>query len=152
LLSAQGRAEGNDGKALYLEFIVPGPPISNQQSTAQGKANLATWKATIAGAATLNWPNPPLTIELKAVIINFYDGNDPSLDLDNMSKPILDAMEQIVYNKDRQVVQSELTHARIGAPYPMVGVRPMIVMAVQAGNQFVYVRIEDPVTPFPLPK
>jgi Holliday junction resolvase RusA-like endonuclease len=138
--------------ALHLEFIVLGPPISNQQSTAQGRANLATWRATIAGAATLNWPYPPLSVELKAVIINFYAGNEPSVDADNMSKPILDAMQTIAYVNDRQFVQVELAHARIGDAYQVVGVRPIIVTAIQAGNQFVYVRVEDPVNQFPLPK
>lgn len=138
--------------AIYLEFVVPGPPISNQQSTAQGRANLAAWKATIAGAATLPWPNAPLTIELKAVIVNFYAGNEPSVDLDNMSKPILDEMEEIAYVKDRQVVQAEFAHARLGGAYQIGGVRPVIVNALQAEAQFVYVRIEDPVNPFPLPK
>jgi Holliday junction resolvase RusA-like endonuclease len=138
--------------ATHLEFVIPGPPISNQQSTPQGRANLLAWRATIAGAATLNWAHPPLTVELKAVIINFYAGNEPSVDVDNMSKPILDAMQTIVYDNDRQIVQSEITHTRIGAAYQVVGVRPIIVMALQAGNQFLYVRVEDPVSPFPLPK
>jgi hypothetical protein len=40
--------------AMHLEFVVFGPPISNQQSTQQGRANLVTWRATIAGAAALN--------------------------------------------------------------------------------------------------
>jgi Holliday junction resolvase RusA-like endonuclease len=138
--------------AVHLEFVVLGPPISNQQSTPQGKANLAAWRATIAGAATLSWANPALTSELKAVIINFYAGNEPSVDVDNMLKPILDAMQTIAYDDDRQIVQIEITHTRIGAAYQVVGVRPIIVTALQAGNQFVYVRIEDPVNPFPLPK
>jgi Holliday junction resolvase RusA-like endonuclease len=138
--------------AMYLEFVVLGPPISNQQSTPQGRANLAAWKATIAGAATLAWPNAPLTIELKAVIINFFAGNEPSVDTDNMSKPILDQMQGIAYVDDRQVVQAELTHARLDGAYQIGGVRPVIVSALQAQAQFVYVRIEDPVNPFPLPK
>ena len=138
--------------AMYLEFVVHGPPISNQQSTAQGRANLAAWRATIAGAATLAWPNAPLTIELKAVIINFYAGNEPSVDTDNLSKPILDAMQGIAYVNDRQVVQAEVTHARLGGADQIGGVRPVIVNALQAQAQFVYVGIEDPVNPFPLPK
>src|SRR4051812_2259818 len=116
--------------AMHLEFVVLGPPISNQQSTPQGRANLATWRATIAGAATLNWPNPPLAVELKAVIINFYAGNEPSVDVDNMSKPILDATQTITYDNDRRVVQAELTHAQIRAAYQVVGVRPIIVSAL----------------------
>jgi crossover junction endodeoxyribonuclease RusA len=138
--------------ARHLEFVVPGPPISNQQSTAQGKANLAAWRATIAGAAMLAWPNAPLTSELKAVIINFYAGNEPSVDTDNMSKPILDAMEGIAYGKDRQVVQTQLAHARLSGAYQVGGVRPIIVNALQGQAQFVYVSIEDPENPFTLPK
>ncbi len=138
--------------AMHLEFVVLGTPISNQQSTAQGKANLATWRATVAGAAQLQWAGPLLVGELKAIIINFYGGNKPSVDLDNMSKPILDSMEGIVYRRDRQVVQAEFTHVKIGALFSFVGVRPVIVSSIQSGYQFVYVRIDDPVYPFPLPK
>ena len=90
--------------------------------------------------------------DLKAVIINFYAGNKPSVDVDNMSKPILDEMQQIVYQDDRQISQAEITHLRIGAAFAIAGVSKVLVTALQAGLQFVYVRLEDPVDPFPLPK
>ena len=93
-----------------------------------------------------------MTGNLKAVIINFHTGEKPSLDLDNMSKPILDVMQKFVYDDDRQIRQAELTHVRIDAPFVFVGASKLIVAAVQAGNEFVYVRIEDAVDPFPLPK
>ena len=134
--------------AVHLEFVVLGPPVSNQSPG----ANLTSWRGTVAGAATLNWPNPSLTGDLKAIIINFYAGNRPSVDVDNMSKPILDVMQNIVYVDDRQIVQAEIAHLKIGAAFPIVGVRPLIVNSIQSGNPFVYVRIEDPVDPFPLPK
>ena len=88
---------------MHLEFVVLGPPISNQQSTPRGKANLTAWHATIAGAARLLWHNPLLMGHLKAIIINFYAGNKPSIDVNNMSKPILDAMQTIVYGDDRRL-------------------------------------------------
>ncbi len=137
--------------AMHVEFVVPGPPVSNQQSTAQGRANLAAWRATLAGEAHNQWKRPLHMGELKAIVINFYAGNRPTLDLDNMSKPVLDSMEGIVYANDRQIRQSELTHVQIRAPFVFVGVAPRIVNAVQAGNEFVYVRIEDALVPFPLP-
>jgi Holliday junction resolvase RusA-like endonuclease len=138
--------------AMHLEFVVLGPPISNQQSTAQRRANLTTWRATVAGEAQNKWANPILTGRLKAIIINFCAGNEPSVDVDNMSKPILDVMQKMVYDNDRQIRQAEITHVQIGAPYAIVGVSKIIVNALQAGTQFVYVRIEDPADPFPLPK
>ena len=134
--------------AVHLEFVVLGPPVSNQSPG----ANLTSWRGTVAGAATLNWPNPSLTGDLKAIIINFYAGNRPSVDVDNMSKPILDVMQNIVYVDDRQIVQAEIAHLKIGAAFPIMGVRLLIVNSIQSGNPFVYVRIEDPVDPFPLPK
>jgi hypothetical protein len=131
--------------AMHLEFVVLGPPISNQQSTPRGKANLILWHATIAGAARSLWPNPLLMGHLKAIVINFYAGNKPSIDVDNMSK-------RIVYDDDRQIVQAEIIHLKIGAAFSIAGVSKVLVTALQAGSQFVYVRIEDPVDPFPLPK
>ena len=138
--------------AVHLEFVVPGPPISNQQSTAQGKANLVDWRLAVVGIAQPLWVSPILTGALKAIIINFHSGNKPSLDVDNMSKPILDVLQSIVYDNDRQIRQAQFAHLQIGAPFTIVGVSSMIVSAIQAGQQFVYVRIEDPVDPYPLPR
>ena len=69
-----------------------------------------------------------------------------------MSKPILDEMQKVVYENDRQIRQAEITHVRIGAAFSIMGASKILVNAIQAGSQFVYVRIEDPVDPFPLPK
>src|SRR4051812_38383620 len=138
--------------AVHLEFVVLGPPISNQQSTPQGKANLTGWRATVAGEAQNRFASPLLTGPLMAIIINFYQGNKLSVDVDNMSKPILDVMQSIVYSDDRQIRQAQITHLEISAPFSIVGVSKILVDALQAGSEFVYVRIEDPVDPFPLPK
>lgn len=133
---------------MYLDFVVVGVPISNQGTG----PNLQAWRAAVATEAQTRWKKPVLLRELKGIIINFYLGNKPSLDVDNLSKPIFDAMEGIVYKNDRQIRQAEIAHVRIDAPFVFMGASKVIVSAVQAGNQFVYVRIEDPVDPFPLPK
>lgn len=133
---------------MYLEFVVTGTPISNQVPG----PNLQNWRAAVEAEARNQWNKPLLSCKLKVVILNFHLEDKPSLDLDNMSKPILDVMEDIVYHDDRQVRQAEITHVRIDAPFVFVGASKILVSAVQAGNQFVYVRIEDPVDPYPLPK
>ena len=90
---------------------------------------------------------------MKAIIINnFYAGNKPSVDVDNMSKPILDVMQGIVYDDDRKIRQAEFAHAELGGVYKIAGVSSILVAAIRANQPFVYVRIEDPVIPFPLPK
>jgi hypothetical protein len=132
---------------MYLEFLVIGVPISNQSPG----NNLQNWRVAVGNAAQGQWNQPLLAGELKAVIINFHAGNNPSLDVDNMSKPILDVMEGIVYNNDRQIRQVEISHVSIGSAFVIVGASAIVVDSIQAGNQFVYVQIDDPVYPFPLP-
>jgi Holliday junction resolvase RusA-like endonuclease len=134
---------------MHLEYVVVGVPISNQSA---GSSALINWRAAVESEASKNWTTTPLTGKLKAVIINFHTGDKPSLDLDNMSKPILDAMQNIVYRDDRQIRQAEITHVRIDAPFVFVGASKLIVAMVQAGNEFVYIRIDEPTDPFPLPK
>jgi Holliday junction resolvase RusA-like endonuclease len=109
-------------------------------------------EATVEADARQQWNKAILRENLKAILINFHEGDKPSVDVDNMSKPILDVMQGIVYHDDRQIRQLEISHVRIDAPFVFVGASKLLVAAVQAGNQFVYVRIEDPVDPFPLPK
>ena len=137
---------------MHLEFIVPGPPVSNQQSTTQGKKNLAAWKTKVNAGVVAAWAKPALGTKLKAIVINFHNGDKPPLDLDNMSKPIFDAMNKIVYEDDRQLRQVELVHQRIDAPMVIVGASKILVDAVQAAQPFVYIRVEDIVDPLPLPK
>lgn len=110
------------------------------------------WKAAVENEVKARWKKLPLAGKLKGIIINFHLEDEPSLDLDNMSKPIFDVMQKIVYENDRQIRQAEITHVRIDAPFVFVGASKILVNAVQAGGEFVYVRIEDPVEPFPLPK
>lgn len=133
---------------MYLEFVVGGVPISNQSAS----PNLQAWRTAVAKEAQSRWKKPILLGKLKGIIINFHLDDKPSLDVDNLSKPIFDVMEGIVYENDRQIRQAEITHVRIDAPFVFTGASKIIVSAVQKGNQFVYVRIEDAVDPFPLPK
>ncbi len=141
--------------AVHLEFVVLGQPISNQSSSPL----LAEWRLKVKTEATVQWGSKKaLDCELKAVIINFYGGDSPSLDLDNLSldldnlsKPILDVMQGIVYKDDRKIIQAELSHTRISGAYHVGGVVPILVEGLVALNPFVFVRIEDPPEPLPLP-
>ena len=133
---------------MHLEFVVLGPPVSNQSPG----PNLDTWRMIVQDEAKKRWSHTILGGNLKAILINFHFGDKTSVDVNNMSKSIFDVMQRVVYDDDRQIRQPEISHVRIDAPFVIVGASKLLVSAVQAGTQFVYVRIEDPVDPFPLPK
>lgn len=84
---------------MHLEFVVVAVPISNQSPG----NNLQNWRTAVGTAAQAQWPNPLLTGELKAIIINFYSGNGPTLDVDNMSKPILDVIQGNIMDYEQQL-------------------------------------------------
>jgi Holliday junction resolvase RusA-like endonuclease len=137
--------------AVHLEFIVPGPPISNQQRTSRGKSVLANRRAAVSAAARTAWSGPKLSGRLQATIINFHVGPEPPVDLDNMSKPIFDEMQNDIYMDDRQIRQARLVHLEIGGPIVIGTASRLLVNAIRTGGQFVYVRVEDPESPYPLP-
>ena len=89
---------------MHLEYIAVGVPISNQSA---GTPALLAWRAAVEAEARRNWNTVPLTGNLKVVIINFHTGDKPSLDLDNMSKPISDAMQKIVYENSDFLFREE---------------------------------------------
>jgi Holliday junction resolvase RusA-like endonuclease len=129
------------GGMPLLEFVVDGPPVSHQT---RDKANLQNWKAIIRTEAARNWgAKPRLLGKLRCMIINFYEGDDPPLDDDNMVKPMRDAMNQLVYEDDSQIVYSETIQVSIDAPIRIRRGSMVLLAAHSKGDQFLYVRLDD---------
>jgi crossover junction endodeoxyribonuclease RusA len=113
-----------------LEFVVSGPPVSHQTND---KKNLKLWQATVKAEAAKLWASPPLTGNLKFLLINFHEGD----------KPIRDALNKFVYDDDRQIRYSETIHVSIDAPIRIRKASRILLDAFCKGDEFLYVRIED---------
>ena len=125
---------------VHLEFTVLGPPVSFQT---RDKANLKVWKKTISDEAAKKWTGAPLTQKLKMMLINFHEGGVAPLDDDNMVKPVRDALNKLVYEDDRQITYSELIQVSIDAPIKIRRGSGVLLDAYVAGDEFLYVRLED---------
>ncbi|MBI1915513.1 MAG: RusA family crossover junction endodeoxyribonuclease [Planctomycetes bacterium] len=134
---------------LILEFVVPGPPVSHQTND---KKNLKAWQTTVHAEAAKGWTAPPVTGKLKFLLINFHEGDQPSLDDDNMVKPIRDALNKFVYQDDRQIRYSETIHLSIDAPVKIRGASKILLDAYCKGAEFLYIRIEDSPDVIQLPR
>ena len=64
-------------------------------------------------------------------------------------------MQKDVYDDDRQIRQAHIAHLEVGSSIIITGASGILVTALQnalkGGSQFVYIRVEDPVSPYPLP-
>ncbi len=84
---------------IPFEFVVAGSPVSQQT---RRKELLREWMQTVQQVARQGWvAEPPLAGAVAVTITYFYDSD--LLDVDNIPKPVLDALKGIVYDDDRQV-------------------------------------------------
>jgi hypothetical protein len=132
-----------------LEFTVEGPPVSHQTND---KANLQAWKSIVRNEAAKHWTGAPLTVAVKFVLLNFYEGPRAPLDDDNMAKPIRDALNGLVYQDDKQITHAEHAQTSIDGFFQIRGVSKVILEAFHRGKEFVYVRIVTAPTHTQLPK
>ena len=84
-----------------IEFIVSGTPVS--QNPARRK-NYHDWQAQIRAASSAVMPSPHFATEAKLSVVLYYLPVEVMRgDLDNIIKPILDALKQHLFVDDHQV-------------------------------------------------
>jgi hypothetical protein len=97
--------------------------------------------AQVRSAAQTAWPpdQPPLTGDLEASISEFSER--ATRDRDNMAKPILDVLQGIAYNDDRQIKALHVDWRDINGYYIVRFMSPIVAAALSAGYEFLWVRI-----------
>jgi crossover junction endodeoxyribonuclease RusA len=84
-----------------IEFVVNGTPVSLQARRSEARDE---WKDRVRSAARTAIPDPHFVSELRMAVTLYYMPSEPMQgDIDNIVKPILDAMSGLIYLDDRQV-------------------------------------------------
>ena len=105
-----------------FEFIVEGPAVSLKAKKSNAR-RYQKWIRTVRAAAQKEWPKAKRPTNSQSVIVqitNYYTLAPP--DVDNIIKPLLDAIETVAYMNDQQVYKVisekfDLTHiSRIQNP------------------------------------
>jgi len=124
---------------MLVEFIFDGPPLSLQS---KNKARKRNYKAMVASMASNVLPNGyiPTAEEVKITITNYYETQ--SGDVNNIIKPIQDALNGIVYIDDEQVVETSSRRRNINSSYKIRSVSAKILEGFSNGNDFIHVKIE----------
>ena len=96
---------------IPFEFLIDGPPVSQQ---ARRRDRVRQWRAEVRNIAQAEWgAQPPVDYPLRVSITYFYE--NVSFDVDNIPKPVLDALKGMVYVDDSQISdllcrKRDLTH------------------------------------------
>jgi crossover junction endodeoxyribonuclease RusA len=119
---------------VTIEFIVLGTPLS--QGASPKRKDL--WKARVAseasGAANFGYVGP-----LRVTLAYFCAAL--GVDIDNIVKPMLDAMKGVLYQDDRQIVQVESVAIEMAEAARIGNTTAAIVKGLAAGTDFVLVRV-----------
>jgi crossover junction endodeoxyribonuclease RusA len=129
---------------LPFEFIVDGPPVSYQTRGPQRKERLEAWKTKVRSAASAKWTTKtaPLRANLKLIVTYYHDGVAVRIDNDNMIKPIQDALNNLIYEDDRQITDTQVRKTDINGSFRVQGMSPVLAKGFCRGNEFIHVRIE----------
>jgi crossover junction endodeoxyribonuclease RusA len=127
---------------VIAEFIVSGTPIS---SGASGQSR-TRWKEAVSAASASVVPSKHALVadSVRVTIVYFYVRTD--LDLDNILKPILDALNEVIYVDDSQVANIVAAKRDRTETLFLEGASPVIMQQLaataNAPQDFVYVAVE----------
>lgn len=127
-------------KMIPFEFIVDGPPVSQQT---RNRARLQEWKTIVKSAAQLYWSRAesPSDQRLKLSITYFYDSTSP--DVDNIIKPIQDSLIGLVYIDDEQIVDTACSKRDINGSFKVRGLSPVLAKGFSQENEFLFIKVEE---------
>lgn len=124
---------------LPFEFTIEGPPLSHQTKNRQ---NLQNWKAQVSAAAqsTLTAGTVPTLDNVSVTITYYYEDSSP--DVDNIIKPIQDALIGIVFVDDSQVVDTKSRKRLLDGSFRIRGASAKLLLAFSEGKNFLHIKVE----------
>jgi len=126
-------------RRVRLSFVVIGVPVSSQGSN----ASIKRYQRVVAQEATKNVASPIEGKEKVKVEIDWFsEGFNNKPDVDNIAKPIIDALKGIVFTDDKQVESHTVRkHDSLGVMSfwrePLSIAKPLL----DGDNDYVFIRI-----------
>lgn len=123
-----------------FEFVIPERPVSQQ---ARRQARLREWKEFVAEHArsALNEPRTLATEPVALRLLYLYD--EAALDVDNILKPIQDALIGVLLEDDSIVTDVEVRRRWLRTAFTLNAVSPVLAAGLALGREFVYVEVSD---------
>lgn len=124
-----------------LEFIVRGTPVSLQAARAKSKDD---WKKRIKEASYDALPEGHFSTEASVSVTLFYfPATEMQGDVDNIVKPILDALSKHIYNDDRQVERVWVQKFEPGRIFQFSRPSDVLAKALSDEKPLIFIRLGD---------
>jgi crossover junction endodeoxyribonuclease RusA len=116
---------------MAYHIIVKGTPVSINSSSRSKSA----WKSKIAHMASPEFSTPLRHNDLRVQITIFYNGVY-TYDPNNMSKPVCDAMCNVAYIDDNQIMEPIVRMRSLDGAYKIKGIPRKVAIALSEGEDF----------------
>ncbi|HKP76609.1 MAG TPA: RusA family crossover junction endodeoxyribonuclease [Longimicrobiaceae bacterium] len=123
---------------LRFEFVVPGRPASVHTDD---RAQYQAWKRLVRAHAELAYPAPRPGLRFRLTIVVLSSGWH--IDVDNVIKPVQDALAGWAYANDRQVTDVDSHRRSVHEKFQAKRLPLLLADAWDAGMDCVYVRGEE---------
>jgi hypothetical protein len=123
--------------APLFEVCVHGQAFSAQSGN---RTRLDAWKRRIIAISAAAWmPQSPLSGPVELHIFHYTE--ELAADIDNLNKPIQDALQGVVFFDDRQVRLSRSGWRDINGVYRLRYISPALGAAFSDGRPFAHIRV-----------
>lgn len=125
---------------LPFEFTIKGPPVSSQTKNRQ---RLQQWKSDVqqAAAARVVVGAVPVNVPVRVSTTYYYEGDTP--DVDNIIKPIQDALNGLIFVDDAQCQETKSRKRPLNGSYQIKGASGVLLQAFADGAEFLHIRVEE---------
>ncbi|WP_289500993.1 RusA family crossover junction endodeoxyribonuclease [Gloeocapsopsis sp. IPPAS B-1203] len=125
---------------IRFEFIVDGPPVSQQT---RRRERLREWKIYVRQEAEKFWSSKQkITTGLVMLQVTyFYDSI--AIDVDNIVKPIQDAIIGLAYVDDEQVTDVLVRKRDLSGNFKIENMTSTLAEGFARGNEFLHIVIMD---------
>lgn len=125
---------------LPFEFVIDGPPVSQQ---ARRRHRIRQWTQEVRNVARQYWlaGELPETGSIMVTITYFFDSAAP--DVDNIPKPMLDALNGLVYLDDEQVTDILCRKRNLNNGLRIENPSSALTEGLSRGNDFLHVLVEE---------
>ena len=124
---------------LPFEFVIYGPPVSQQ---ARHRERVRQWTEEVHNVAAALWlGEPTVGRALEVVITHFFDRVE--LDVDNIPKPILDALKGLIYSDDAAITDLLCRKRNLKSGFEVLNASPVLRQSLRRNVEFVHVIVDD---------
>ena len=123
-----------------FEFLIRSRPVSQQ---IRRRERLREWKEFVRQEATRYWSSThtPANGPICLTLVYLYD--EAALDVDNIIKPIQDAIVGLAFPDDALVTDVICRRRQLRGVFDLSRVSPVLIEGFDYGDEFVYVHVGD---------